>query len=123
MEQARPVLDLQGQRVGGILMTNIIIRKETDLPAQSCLMSEEEFLDRTGLPRERLVELLQLDWLHFVRTQQTLLFQEDDIARVRKLERLCCDFELPVVGGTIVVELLDRISELEREIRHLRRLI
>ena len=87
------------------------------------IMSEEEFLDRTGLPRERLVELLQLDWLHFVRTQQTLLFQEDDIARVRKLERLCCDFELPVVGGTIVVELLDRISELEREIRHLRRLI
>ena len=87
------------------------------------LMSEEEFLDRTGLPRARLAELLQLDWLHFVRTQQTLLFQEDDIDRVRKLERLCCDFELPVVGGTIVVELLDRISELEREVRHLRRLI
>lgn len=39
--------------------------------------------------------------------------------RVRKLERICCDFGLPVVGGTIIVDLLERIEELEQQVRSL----
>ena len=43
-----------------------------------------------------------------------------DIYRVRKLERICCDFELPVLGGTIIVDLLERVDQLERRVRDLR---
>ena len=38
---------------------------------------------------------------------------------MRKLERICCDFELPVLGGTIIVDLLERIDSLERKVRRL----
>ena len=48
------------------------------------------------------------------------MFRDADIYRVRKLERICCDFELPVVGGTIIVDLLERIDVLERTVRGLR---
>ena len=38
-----------------------------------------------------------------------------------KLERICwAIFELPVVGGTIIVDLLERIDVLERTVRGLR---
>jgi chaperone modulatory protein CbpM len=47
------------------------------------------------------------------------LFSEGDVYRVRKLERICADFELPVVGGTIIVDLLERIDQLEREVQSL----
>ena len=47
------------------------------------------------------------------------LFSGRDVYRVRKLERICCDFGLPVVGGTIIVDLLERIEELEQQVRSL----
>ena len=40
---------------------------------------------------------------------------------MRKLERICCDFELPVLGGTIIVDLLERIDALERSVRSLQK--
>ena len=43
-----------------------------------------------------------------------------DIYRARKLERICCDFELPVLGGVIIVDLLERVDQLERRVRDLR---
>ena len=52
-------------------------------------------------------------------TDACTLFSEGDVYRVRKLERICADFELPVVGGTIIVDLLERIDQLEREVQSL----
>ena len=65
------------------------------------------------------VGLLALGWLES-RTEGTdQFFRDADIYRVRKLERICCDFELPVVGGTIIVDLLERIDALEHKVREL----
>lgn len=80
---------------------------------------EEEFLRLTGLEPERLADLLQLDWLDHTDTENATLFSGRDVYRVRKLERICCDFGLPVVGGTIIVDLLERIEELEQQVRSL----
>jgi len=99
-------------------MSNISRRKNS-LPACSSLLGEEEFLRMTGLDPERLGDLLQLDWLDHTDTENAVLFNGSDVYRVRKLERICCDFELPVVGGTIIVDLLERIEELERQVRSL----
>jgi len=50
-------------------------------------------------------------------------FPEGEIFRVQKLMRICRDFELPTIGGTIIVDLLERIEAMEKEIDQLRNLI
>lgn len=94
--------------------------KKSSLPMPSTVMVWQEFVEATGIAPERLQELLGLGWIE-VRTSagQDFLFRDIDIYRVRKLERICCDFELPVVGGTIIVDLLERIDTLERMVRRL----
>lgn len=94
--------------------------KKSSLPMPSTVMVWQEFVEATGIAPERLQELLGLGWIE-VRTSagQDFLFRDVDIYRVRKLERICCDFELPVVGGTIIVDLLERIDTLERMVRRL----
>jgi len=51
-----------------------------------------------------------------------LLFRSRDVYRLRKLERLARDFELPLHGVGIIVELLERIDCLETKVRELERL-
>lgn len=99
-------------------MSNIS-RHQNSLPVLSSLLGEEEFLRLTGLEPERLADLLQLDWLDHTDTENATLFRGRDVYRVRKLESICCDFGLPVVGGSIIVDLLERIEELEQQVRSL----
>ena len=98
-----------------------LLRKSITLPTPSGYMVWEEFVASTGIDPDRLRELLALGWLDTGRnaTEQPL-FRDVDIYRVRKLERICCDFELPVLGGTIIVDLLARVDQLERRVRDLR---
>lgn len=99
-----------------------MICKKTALPVPSAVMVWEEFVEATGIAPERLEELLSLGWLE-CRTgaSQQHLFRQADIYRVRKLERICCDFDLTVLGGSIIVDLLERIDTLERKVRSLQR--
>lgn len=83
------------------------------------VMACEDFMTNTGIAPERLHELLALGWLESRMDETGMFFRDADIYRVRKLERICCDFELPVVGGTIIVDLLERIDALERKVREL----
>ena len=95
-------------------------KKSPSLPAPSTVMAWEEFVEITGVAPERLQELVALGWIeNRTSATQVLMFRDADIYRVRKLERICCDFELPVVGGAIIVDLLERIDVLERTVRSL----
>ena len=42
-----------------------------------------------------------------------------DVFRVRKYRRLCSDFELSPVAGIIIVDLLERIAQLEERLARL----
>lgn len=97
-----------------------MMRKDSTLPDPSELMAWEEFLEITGLSQEQLEEIVSLEWLD-TRTSATsaILFRDRDVYKVRKLGRICGDFELPVVGGTIIVDLLERVDRLERLVREL----
>lgn len=97
-----------------------LLRKNVTLPTPSGYMVWEEFVASTGIDPDRLRELLALGWLDIGQTSEQPLFRDVDIYRVRKLERICCDFELPVLGGTIIVDLLERVDQLERRVRDLR---
>lgn len=100
-------------------MTN----KAPTLPQPSDVMAVEEFIEITGISPEHLQELVALGWLDArISAAEAQMFRDVDIYRVRKLERICSDFELPVIGGTIIVDLLDRIDRLERLVRDLNNL-
>ena len=88
-----------------------LLQNTKDVPSRSTLIVWGEFLELTGTTPDRLSELMDIGWLKPTR--------QDDVYRIRKLERLCSDFELHTLGGSIVMDLLDRIATLELRIREL----
>lgn len=89
-----------------------------DMLTRSTFIVWSEFVELAGTTPERLRELMDMGWLEPTRTaEEALLFRRVDVYRLRKLERLCADFELHTLGGTIVVDLLERIEDLEQKIR------
>lgn len=90
------------------------------LPIRSELIARAEFLELAAILPARLNELIELGWVEPVVTPaEAMLFRQVDVYRIRKLERICVDFELPSVGGIIIVDLLDRIDTLDSRIREL----
>lgn len=87
-----------------------------NLPMQSEALAWDEFVELTGITPTQLEELVDLGWLDTVMPGGRI-FHDEDIWRVRKLERICGTFELPVIGGTIIVDLLERVDRLERILR------
>lgn len=83
----------------------------------------EEFVEITGVAPDHLREIIALGWIETIpSTPAVEMFRDSDVFRVRKLERICGDFELPVIGGTIIVDLLERIDRLEQMIKELNNL-
>ena len=103
-------------------MNGTIIPKDKDnAPVRSEKITIEQFVEYTGATTVVVHELVEMGWLDPVRTvRQELLFRDRDVYRVRKFLRLCTDFELTPVGGSIIVDLLERIESLERELAGLR---
>ncbi|MEG1610810.1 MAG: chaperone modulator CbpM [Bilophila sp.] len=99
-----------------------LVQNTTEVPTRSTLVVWAEFIEMTGAAPERITELVEMGWLSPVRTaEEVLLFRQTDVYRLRKLERLCSDFELHTLGGSIVMDLLDRVAALELRIRELTR--
>jgi len=91
---------------------------EHGVPTPSKRIGTREFLELTGLPEDILMELVRMDWIVPARTaQQEYLFVDLDVVRVRKFRRLCADFELNTLAGVIIVDLLERIEQLEDRLR------
>ena len=98
-------------------------RKQDLLPGDSPYLVWKEFMELTGAQPSRVGELIEIGWIETRPADGSddagSLFREVDIYRVRKLNRICADFELPVLGGVIIVDLLDRIDALEKKVREL----
>lgn len=95
-----------------------IQKTKTTFPLPSDSIVWTEFIQLTGTNEQRLQELLDMGWLDPVRTaEDALLFCQNDVYRMRRLERLCKDFDLHALGASIVMDLLDRIDELENRLR------
>ena len=85
------------------------------------MLCQAEFLQETGITLERFQDILALGWIDVQEDAEHIQsFSDTDIYRVRKLVRICQDFDLPVIGGTIIVDLLDRIAVLEETVRQLK---
>ena len=93
------------------------------LPEPSAKVSRDEFVDLAGIRLTLLVELVDLGWVEPAVTGEGLeLFCMRDVYRARKLERLCNDLGVAPLAGSIIVDLLERIDELEAKVRELERL-
>lgn len=99
-------------------------RYDDDLPILSEYISWAEFIEITAVHPTRLGELMELGWLNPARTgQEEYLFTRRDVYRIRKLERICSDFSITAIGGSIIVDLLERIDQLERKVQELEQLV
>ncbi len=96
-------------------------KEEQDIIIAANYVAFAEFVQATKVHPVRLGELVEMGWLETRRAEdQSWDFRETDIYRTRKLERICADFELPSLGGMIIVDLLDRINSLEQTVKMLR---
>ena len=94
--------------------------RESDLPARSRLVAWAEFTELCDCAEDFLRELLDMGWISPAQSaNQADLFSQTDVYRIRKLRRICADFEVPTLGGTIIVDLLARVDELERRVQEL----
>lgn len=102
----------------------MFLKKSSSLPARSGLIAWAQLVDETETSRERVTEVIEMGWIEPVRTAENeYLFGPEDVYRIRKLERICRDFELTTLGGSIIVDLLERIEELEQRVAELKRLL
>lgn len=96
----------------------------SNLPSRSRLISRRQILEITGVGEVRLTELIELGWIDPVRAgNDESLFVPRDVYRIAKLQRIIDDFEVCVLGASIIVDLLDRIETLEKRVEELRRLV
>jgi hypothetical protein len=96
----------------------------TTVPARSQRLSFAQLQELTGLHPSVVGELIELGWITPERTTgEAYLFKARDLYRLRKLDRIRRDFELPLLGASIVVDLLERIDYLENKVKELNRLL
>lgn len=94
------------------------------LPEPSALVALAQVVELLGVEEVKIIEVVDLGWIQPARTEaQGMLFRARDVYRLRKLCRICEDFELPYIGGTIIVDLLERVERLEHRIRELEKLL
>ena len=94
------------------------------VPARSERLSFSQLQELTGLHPTVVGELIELGWISPEHTTaDAYLFRTRDVYRLRKLDRIQRDFELPLLGASIVVDLLERIEYLEGKVSELNRLL
>lgn len=102
----------------------IKIIETNHLPIPSELIAWTRLVELTCVEPATVAELLEIGWIEPVRTQaDEYLFHARDVQRIQKLQRLCRDLEISTPAGSIIVDLLERVERLEREIAELRRLL
>ena len=77
-----------------------------------------EFTKEAEITDQRAKELIDLGWLQPINPEaEDLAFKQVDIFKARKANRLCMDFELPSLAGAIIVDLLEKIDDLEARLQ------
>jgi chaperone modulatory protein CbpM len=95
-----------------------------NLPERSEYVAWAQLVELTSIEPGQVAELVDLGWISPARTGASeYLFRLRDVYRIHKLMRLVKDLEVSFDSGSIIVDLLERIEELETEIEELRRLV
>lgn len=95
-----------------------------NLPERSGFVAWAELVELTSIAPGEVAELVELGWINPTRTSaEEYLFRLRDVYRIHKLMRLVKDLDVSFNSGSIIVDLLERVEELETEVEELKRLI
>lgn len=95
-----------------------------NLPERSEYVAWAQLVQLTSIPTGDVAELVELGWITPKKTgAEGYLFRLRDVYRIQKLMRLVHDLGVTLDSGSIIVDLLDRIEELEKEVEELKRLV
>lgn len=82
-------------------------------------LSFVQFVHEAEIEEKKCQEYIDIGWLQPVETENNL-FSSEDIFKIRKAERLCRDFEIPCQAGAMIVDLLEKIDDLENRLAQLK---
>ena len=95
-----------------------------NLPEKSEYVAWAQLVELTGIQPAEVAELIDLGWINPGKTSaDEYLFRFRDVYRIHKLMRLVKDLDVSFNSGSIIVDLLERVEELETEIEELKRLV
>lgn len=95
-----------------------------NLPERSEYVAWAQLVQLTSIQTGDVAELMELGWINPKKTSaEEYLFRLRDVYRIQKLMRLVNDLGVTLDSGSIIVDLIDRIEELENEVEELKRLI
>lgn len=99
-------------------------RFEAQPPSSSKRLLITQVMEMTGLEKTVVLELISMEWVRPGTTGDGhYLFETRDLYRMGKLSRLCKDLGVTPTGGSIIVDLLERVEKLENQIEEMRKLI
>ncbi|WP_321403297.1 chaperone modulator CbpM [Maridesulfovibrio sp.] len=99
-------------------------RTEAQPPSSSKRLVITQVMEMTGLEETVVLELISIEWVRPGTTGDGhYLFETRDLYRMTKLSRLCKDLEVTPTGGSIIVDLLERVEKLESQIEEMKKLI
>ena len=106
-------------------LKEILLRlPDITLPEPSGLVAWGQMVEYTDIDPGSCADLVELGWIDPVKTHtEEYLFTQRDLYRVQKLMRICRDLEVSFAGGTIIIDLLEKIEHLESELEEIRRLL
>ncbi|MBI9078646.1 MAG: MerR family transcriptional regulator [Pseudodesulfovibrio sp.] len=95
-----------------------------NLPERSGCVAWAQLVELTSIQPSEVAELIDLGWISPGKTNANeYLFNFRDVYRIHKLMRLSKDLDVSFNSGSIIVDLLERVEELETEIEELKRLV
>ncbi|WP_432737191.1 chaperone modulator CbpM [Maridesulfovibrio sp. FT414] len=99
-------------------------RFEAQPPSSSKRLVITQVVEMTGLEETAVLELISMEWIRPGTTGDGhYLFETRDLYRLGKLARLRKDLDITTTGGSIIVDLLERVEKLETQIEEMRKLI
>ena len=95
-----------------------------NLPERSEYIAWTQLVELTSIQPGEVAELIELGWISPGKTSaEEYLFRLRDVYRIHKLMRLVKDLDFSFNSGSVIVDLLDRVEELETEVEELKRLV
>ncbi|BDQ38973.1 hypothetical protein SYK_33330 [Pseudodesulfovibrio nedwellii] len=95
-----------------------------NLPERSEYVAWAQLVQLTSIQPAQVSELVDLGWISPKKTNaEEYLFRLRDVYRIHKLMRLVNDLDMSFNSGSIIVDLLERVEELEKEVIELKRLV
>lgn len=95
-----------------------------NLPERSEYVAWAQLVELTSIQPAEVAELVDLGWIKPQKTNaEEYLFRLRDVYRIHKLMRLVNDLDVSFNSGSIIVDLLERVEELETEVEELKRLV